>query len=611
MRRANPGLTDTQVEMILADHPHWKRFAGPLVILALGLWPALRSWALGPDVQVDFGRELYVPWRISEGAGLYRDIAYFNGPLSVYWHALWFKIAGVGLTTLKTLNLVTTIGMTVLIVKLARRTSGSYAAYAAAAFFVGAIAFGQILTIGNYDYLTPYSHELTHGIALSLWGLFEFARRKDVAQPNQTMLRCGAILALVFLTKMEVFAALGFSLFAGFALDWAADISARSSLWPKLGNFTIGFAAVIAIAFVALSLSVGAESALHGIIEPARAILGTDVAGLTYYRWVMGTRDVADSLSKIGIGLGVYALAFVGLVVLSRLWRRGGLERFNVFAALVLIAACITFPIAPAYAVNAIRPLAVIVPALFCWLIYLTLKQKRSDLVLPACALAFGFGLQAKMFLNTQFGHYGFALLMPSTLVLIAALLGWLPRWVEGRGGSAVFFRLMATAMLLSVALGLNARTEQNAARRNEQVGQGADAMMSDFRADDVLRALYFLEGTNSDATVAVLPEGVMLNYLSRRINPTPYINFMPPEFSLYGDNAIVDAFRENPPDYILFVHKRTGLYGFPFFGKDYGQELYVWANANYHMVRQIGDRPFEEQTRFGITVLERGDAVQ
>ena len=73
-----------------------------LLFLTLASW----SWGRWPDILVDFGRELYVPWRLSSGAQLYRDLAYFNGPLSPYLNALWFDLFGVGLRTLVWANLV-------------------------------------------------------------------------------------------------------------------------------------------------------------------------------------------------------------------------------------------------------------------------------------------------------------------------------------------------------------------------------------------------------------------------------------------------------------------------------------------------------------------------
>ena len=52
------------------------------------------SWRKWPDPLVDFGRELYVPWQITEGQVLFRDVASLFGPLSPYLNALWFRLFG-------------------------------------------------------------------------------------------------------------------------------------------------------------------------------------------------------------------------------------------------------------------------------------------------------------------------------------------------------------------------------------------------------------------------------------------------------------------------------------------------------------------------------------
>ena len=58
-----------------------RRAAPYLFLAAATLGPAASVWSVGPDPLIDFGRELYVPWRITEGDVLYRDVAYFNGPV--------------------------------------------------------------------------------------------------------------------------------------------------------------------------------------------------------------------------------------------------------------------------------------------------------------------------------------------------------------------------------------------------------------------------------------------------------------------------------------------------------------------------------------------------
>jgi hypothetical protein len=93
---------------------------------------------------------------------------------------------------------------------------------------------------------------------------------------------------------------------------------------------------------------------------------------------------------------------------------------------------------------------------------------------------------------------------------------------------------------------------------------------------------------------------------MARRINPTRYINFMPPEVLLYGGDTILAAYRETPPDYVVFVHKNTQLYGFPFFGRHYGRGLYRWVINHYEPVQQLGPLPFQPDVEFGITLFER-----
>src|SRR3954453_24049279 len=78
------------------------------------------TWQRWPDPLVDFGRELYVPWQISQGKVLYRDLAYFNGPLSPYFNSIVFRLLGVSLRTLVLANIAICIAMVVMIYKIFR-----------------------------------------------------------------------------------------------------------------------------------------------------------------------------------------------------------------------------------------------------------------------------------------------------------------------------------------------------------------------------------------------------------------------------------------------------------------------------------------------------------
>lgn len=107
--------------------------------------------------------------------------------------------------------------------------------------------------------------------------------------------------------------------------------------------------------------------------------------------------------------------------------------------------------------------------------------------------------------------------------------------------------------------------------------------------------------------TLAVLPEGVMLNFLLRRANPTPYTNFMPTEVVFFGETGMAEAFKALPPDWIMLVHKDTSEFGFRFFGQDYGQALFAWIMEAYRPVVVVGAIPLQSH-RHGILLLSRKD---
>ena len=71
-----------------------RALAGPLLVATTAVALALRTRRMWGDPVVDFGREVYVAWRVSEGADLYRDVAHFNGPLASYANAAWFDVMG-------------------------------------------------------------------------------------------------------------------------------------------------------------------------------------------------------------------------------------------------------------------------------------------------------------------------------------------------------------------------------------------------------------------------------------------------------------------------------------------------------------------------------------
>ena len=179
---------------------------GPLLIVATAAGMIWKTWLTWPDPILDFGRELYIPWQLTEGQLLYRDMVVFNGPLSPYINALWFTLFGVSLRTLVWANLAILAALLCLIYRMVIEVASRGSATLACLVFLTLFAFNQYTAFGNMNWMCPYSHEMTHGVSLSIlmiYGQWWFLRRGWILAGVGSAF----VLGLVMLTKVEVSAA--------------------------------------------------------------------------------------------------------------------------------------------------------------------------------------------------------------------------------------------------------------------------------------------------------------------------------------------------------------------------------------------------------------------
>jgi hypothetical protein len=579
-----------------------------LTLLAVAGALLMWSWRAWPDLLIDFGRELYVPWRLSLGEHLYTDIAYFNGPLSPYLNSLVFRLCGPGVLTLSLANLLVLSAVVALLYRLLVVVSDRLSALAACVVFLPVFGFGR----EGYNFLAPYSHELTHGLLVCLAGLacveaFHRTRR------NAWVVLAGLSVGLSFLTKPEILLA-ATSIPLGL---WLSIMEARSEdrrVSHHLTLFCGGVVGVVGFTLVLLSLAMPLQTAVGGVFGSLRMATNPEINSLLYYRGLLGLNDPGLNLRLIG-GWGVAYLLLLGLPAIWAGRARGARRavlRVLVGAA-VLISSCAVFM--SAWIISDWRRAARPLPfAILGLLLFAFFRRKRTtpipgarwDHPLTVAFLALSVLLLMKTFFGTRIIHYGFGLAMPAGMAITVALLSWVPAEVRQRGGQAFMFRSWAAGFLLAfLIIQLNV-TGRILAERDYTVGSGADAIRTDrLRGEIVDRALSVAQETlGPGGTLAVIPEGATLNFLLRRPNPTPYTNLMPPEVIHFREAEILRAFRNAPPDMILAVHKDTEFFGVGNFGVGYALEFAAWVGDHYRLLDRIGDPPFASGSTFGVDIL-------
>ena len=146
--------------------------------LSLTYW----LWSRTGEIILDFGNELYTAWQLSQGKTLYRDVAYLYGPLSPTLNAAVMRFFGPSLATILIANLIILILTTALLYRLLTFMASSLAATTATIFFLCIFALSAPTRLTNYNFLTPYAHQITHGFLLCLaaiWCVDWFYRRRS------------------------------------------------------------------------------------------------------------------------------------------------------------------------------------------------------------------------------------------------------------------------------------------------------------------------------------------------------------------------------------------------------------------------------------------------
>jgi 4-amino-4-deoxy-L-arabinose transferase-like glycosyltransferase len=604
-RRAAPPESPPRAESL----PALVRLAGPAAILVTAIAMLAWTWRTWPDPLVDFGREAYHAWQVTRGKTLYVDLAHFSGPLSVYANALFFRMFGPGILTLALTNAVLTAGCIAMLYCILVRVAGRLAATLGGLAFVTIFAFGRFVRLGNCNWLCPYSYELTHGLMLSVAGLW-FLDRYQRTRRLGWLTAMGAALGLVALTKTEALFAAAIALPVGLALTVVLERPTTTRFVRIAASFAAGALLPLLVTFAFFASRMPVSEVLRWPLGYWRAASRPEFAALPMYREGFGTNDLAGNLRRLAQATGWYAIVLAAGVAAAFVLR--GVRRGAELAVLGIVSMVVAAQFVPIEGwLNAGRPLPLFLLLITIGSIVAYLRSRNDPDAAPRYALQtslalFALALLPKMVLNARVFHYGFALAMPATLVLIAALVSWGPALLTRAGLQGRALLAVAAGVLVAGLVAHLVFMQRVLARQTRVLGEGADLLYGDNRAAplaDLLAEIRRRVGPTQ--TLAAVPEGAMLNYLARLDSSVPYVQFSPVCMLLWGEREIERDFEAKPPDFLALVHRDNRHEGARFFGRDYAQSIMGWIESNYHPVWRTGAPPLRDD-RFGLVLLER-----
>jgi len=261
-------------------------------------------------------------------------------------------------------------------------------------------------------------------------------------------------------------------------------------------------------------------------------------------------------------------------------------------------------------------PLVMMALGIYLWfcLVRPGSDRRHFEVLLTALVMTiFSFLLLLRMILNTHINSYGFVLAMPAALLTIFCLVYQVPLFFDKTYRSGRLLRSCALVLLVTILFRYMICSKTVYSLRTYPLGQAADRII-DFdeavwnRGRCVAWAIDKIENTiEKDKNFVFFPDGIMLNYLTRRPSPLRFTSFYPTDIGFYGKEAIQAAFIKARPDYIILTAVNLTAIGYDSF--EYVGEIMDWINRHYVSVGMIGNRSLTGKGfEIKINILRRND---
>jgi hypothetical protein len=544
--------------------------ASVAALLALGALLVWRTWMTWILPSQDVSREVSLPWRVSLGERLYRDISYPHGPLATWLHAAAFRLLGPHLHTPLFLLLPSAALAFGSLLALGRRVS-PWAALAGTAL---TLTTSLASPLGGAALVYPYGFNAAHALAFGAAGLVLVTRAPAGLAAARTLL-AGLLWAAALGCKLELgLAAVVAGLVA--TIRWP-DLRARAALSAVVA--TLGGAAIYAVA-------------LAGVRLPERegpfVFFGLPEEWRRLYRWVAGLSDPLASLGAMAAGAGLAMLLYGALELLLRAvpGRNGLLPG----ALLVLAGAAFLTLTGPGQALD--RELPVLLRAAPLVVALLAARAFLAKEAPPFVALlAFGAFVSTRVFLNFTYGNLATPYASLAAPALLLGLVVAAARSPLGRRPALalLLLGLGSTQALRIWTLGDPSRWKEVATAR------GTFRLRPD-QAVAVAGTLDYLgPRVRSGELLAGFPEVGLYRFLLDLRNPLREEDVLPGSLTPAAEAAAVAVLETRRPRFVLVQNQPFPAYGAVAFGVDYATGLGRALDRGWRLAARFGYGPVDQ----------------
>lgn len=562
----------------------WPDAAARAAIAAVALFLFWLTWAHWGDIQLDCGRELYVPYEILRGKLLYKDLFYAFGPLAPYLEAALLYTFGLHFSVLYILGLCTALCYGLVIFEIGETLDSRSVGFSAAL-----IVLIQGFRPSEFNYIFPWSYAGSLGLLFSLFSLLFVIR--FILHTKDAYLLSSALFAAIALLSKQEFGAVSFLTLA-VTLGWIA--SSAGSLRSSIRAVLLCLPGVVLC------------STIYGwffwSLTPTVMIADNwiEVPG-TYYMRHFGSSWAA----AVGLRLSppeILGMCLNAATVLLCWWliARAALGSFQrrtlPFVAIVSLGVLVITSAIP-FTKELVLFVFIYPRGMFffglSYCLYVIFRYKRlkqpkdfARVVLACSALLISF----RVLVEVQPIGYSVFYDVPLVLVFVMALaraICYSARPLSIPDAHNLLSALLAMEVISFTFIMLLPHRPARTARLH--VAQGAMYLApNDANVAQQIISFVF-EQKQQGRSVAIVPELPFVYALTGTDAPSRWYTIFPGAPSPQQEYGYIADLTRAAPSYLVITNRYTAEYGPRYFGIDYDRRIYHWIEKHYERVGEFG----------------------
>lgn len=535
---------------------------------------------------VDCGREAYFPLEMLKGKLLYRDILNIFGPFSYQINAVFYSIFGVKLEALRLAGGISAFLIVFSVYFISRFFTDKSISFAICFFVMSACVFSPWV----FNYIFPYSYAMLYAYCaflLSFLCLLSYLKKQKNSLLISSCFFAGISVASKYEYVLYALLLLVFSLY-----EFRKDL--KKIFFCLFCFFIIPFLNYGTLFVQGLKLSeffLAAGAVKKFAAAPSLNYFYKNTVGLYPSLGSLGF-VLRHFLSFGGLFAGFVTSFYLLFITVSFFKRIVFLTIFAVFFMGLFSYTINHFSLVFCW-------LPIFVGLMLCFFVFAKEETKKAVFFFEKRKLLSVFlfvvvlsSLKTLFCLRLwAYGTFTFPLLFVAFTIFVTEYLPSRFKSIDGKILKGVF--VFAIFSLSFVFLEFSAAVFKSEIPVNTDMGvvYGGKAI-----AETILAAVeYIKNNSENNDKIWVIPEGIMINFLSKRASVDTYYAFYPPYIETFGEDKILHDIKNNPPRFILINSRDTSDYGKSYLCADYGFEVCSYVKKSYSKVKTFGGKFFIE----------------